>query len=1201
MKQVRLVLKKVLIVYVIIFIVLSSMSSSFARMYDAQCGEFLSKYARDFISQYCDGKSTSYEHVGFSTDDAPHWSGGAFGQGTFKGDCTNGVHYMYLKALGVDITQYGYGPSDDAIANLTGSYAQYWEPINLSDVQAGDVVLKSGHGELYIGNNENADFGNSPNCGKIKEGPGNFTHAFRPKFDVNPTGKVGNAEAEEENLSIYDENGFIYSGVAKIQEYKGSLPFGKWIIKMYTEILDYMIGIMTLGIKIVIVGWTAVIERLVIDGIVNAVTGITNKRDTGWNEDSSKKDEIDTQVEQEEKAETVTPPQATGNANNPNEYISEGMQGVADIGGNIQLKTDSRANVTIENMVYNKIPILDVNFFNFDSAGGAVVDQNGIIYIIKENIAMWYYIFRTLAIIIMMMVLIYLGIQMAISTVAEKKAVYKEMLLSWVAGFILVFAINYVMYAIIYANETFISWIVPKYEDGSEISLYESVRSKAYELKATTGFAGMIMYIILVYYGIRFLIVYFKRYLTLTILALMSPFVSVMYAINKINKKGKGGEVYGNWMKDFMYTTWLQSIHALIYTLFISIVLSLTETSVEGIFISFIFLHFMVKMDGVMRHIFGFVGGKNASKVGAVPPLMQQVGVVTGIKNSGAVQKVGSMYGNFMGKTVGEPFGKIVGKISDNIDKAKAEKSENDETIERGEEETKNKEKRGKRENKREETRKKRQRTWEEVKTGAKAAGGIAMTGMKGALVIPMLIVESPVGIALLSSTISSAENVKKLFEEARKKKIFPEPQPIPEYKRYKVKGVRSRNQKSAEKLRGRFNLLGINYNEEELDNPARPEMMREERRIIFGLGEGNQVIVGPTEGRRSLNLKEIKFDTFEEFLDSDEILTAQEGLALVRGMKKEDIARLSDGQKKKLAAKLGGNVLHLVSIEDEPAENVEEMLEAGELEKLEKYMGLLAEAQKQEEEIEQMYKELTARLDEEYAAMEAIDPEFAKSMQRKKTQELNRIAYVMSEPLSEKDISKAILNYKSEQQQFNPNQERLSQQDIRGITKALNDILKNKGTNMQMSEEFVKKVEKELTDWHRRTLEKQKTEEAKKEAREGVGTDVSAKNDQKSLKEKVKELNATDRNNPYALDNPNAPRQGGSKKDEGSSVDRLVKNIRNASRGASSKISKKAGSREIEFAKRIEKLQRISVQAMEMTGGELYNIDDVLRRLEIL
>ena len=61
------------------------------------------------------------------------------------------------------------------------------------------------------------------------------------------------------------------------------------------------------------------------------------------------------------------------------------------------------------------------------------------------------------------------------------------------------------------------------------------------------------------------------------------------------------------------------------------------------------------------------------------------------------------------------------------------------------------------------------------------------------------------------------------------------------------------------------------------------------------------------------------------------------------------------------------------------------------------------------------------------------------------------------------------------------------------------------------------------------------------------------------------------------------------------------MKNIRNASRGASSKISKTAGSREIEFAKRIEKLQRISVQAMEMTGGELYNIDDVLRRLDIL
>ena len=260
MKKVKSLIKRLIISYLIIFIALSSTASTQARMYDAQCGEFLSNYARDVIKKYCEG---------------------VFGKGTFKADCTNGVHYMYFKALGVDITKYGYGASDSAISNLNGSYSQYWEKIPLSAVKAGDVVLRAGHGELYIGNGQNANFGNSPNSGKIKSGPGNFTYAFRPKFDVNPTGSLG-ADAKEEDLNIYDANGFIYTGVPTISGYKNSAPFGKWIIKMLAEILDYLIGILTFGIRVVIVGWTAIVERVFIDGVVNAVTGVTDDRVDDW-------------------------------------------------------------------------------------------------------------------------------------------------------------------------------------------------------------------------------------------------------------------------------------------------------------------------------------------------------------------------------------------------------------------------------------------------------------------------------------------------------------------------------------------------------------------------------------------------------------------------------------------------------------------------------------------------------------------------------------------------------------------------------------------------------------------------------------------------------------------------------------------------------------------------------------------------------
>ena len=106
---------------------------------------------------------------------------------------------------------------------------------------------------------------------------------------------------------------------------------------------------------------------------------------------------------------------------------------------------------------------------------------------------------------------------------------------------------------------------------------------------------------------------YFKRFLTVIILAIMSPFVAVAYALEKVNKNGKGGEIYGNWFKDFLYSVMIQSIHALIYTLFISIILKLTEASLLGILLSFIFLGFMVRIDKVVRRIFG-LDGKNTGK-----------------------------------------------------------------------------------------------------------------------------------------------------------------------------------------------------------------------------------------------------------------------------------------------------------------------------------------------------------------------------------------------------------------------------------------------------------------------------------------------------------------------------------------------------------------------------------------------------------
>lgn len=1147
MKKIKRVVKKAIIVYIIIYLILASISSSYARTYDKECGEYVSQYARDFINKYCTPTETKTRYVLISK---ARWTGGAFGKGIFEACCNTGIRYMYELALGVELADYGWANSCSTDCEGLGNYPEFWEDVTSQTLQPGDIVFSTSHTEMYIGENQNANFGNSPYSGKIANGPrlgSDFSKAYRPKFDVNPTGTIPVGELEDEDLSIYDDNGFIYKGVASIEAYESSSTLLNWIINMLSQILDYLIGILTLGIRVVVVGWTAIIERFFIDGIINAVTGVTNKKDEKWVKDPATIDDIDEEVQADEaeeaKKEEANKLQDIGDPNNPDEYIGTGMQQISNIGDNIQLKTSSKANATIENIVYNKVPILDINFFNFESAGGAVVDEDGIIYVIKENVAMWYYIFRILAILIMLLILIYLGIKMAITTVTEKKAVYKEMLLSWIAGFILVFAISYIMYAIIHVNEEFISWVIPKYEDGTELSLYETVRSKAYSLKASTGFTGMIMYIVLVYYSIRFILMYFKRFLTVTILALLSPFMSVAYALEKVNKNGKGGEIYGNWFKDFLYSVIIQSIHALIYTVFISIILKLTETSFVGVLLAFFFLHFMVRIDSVVRKVFG-LNGKNGQKIalGDVKAGKELFKHATGDKSN--IKRIAGSYGNYLGKTVGRPFGKAIGAAGNAISNLGDRIHLGDEEIEIDPEEQKKRKQQ-------QEQRKERMKEYKEgAILGAKAGLNLAKTIGLGALVLPTIIAEPKMTTEILSAAVSSGAKTKKLLNELSQKTGGNiKPTTAGAGTRFTLGGIRPRNNRASERTRRRLEELGIRSK----------------------LVEGSEV-----GGENTI----------------------------------------TDAQRRNIAQTAGVTNLNLI---DSP--NLEEMLDqTQDITKTEEYAELLAQAHNLEKQLETSYKEIIGKIDGQIdEAARTISSEFAVRLQAQKAKELKTTAKIMSQPLSEKDIQRAMQNYKSKVPQFNPTAA-LSQADMEGITKEINAILEQKGEKIIMTREFSLKVQKELTENQRKRQE----EEERRANSQYVGQDMTShsaasrvnvqdvnemgqdgKSRRKTLKERVQEESEEDMSSPYSENNDNAPRQnttGSQKETAESATERLVKNIVNASKGVEGKESSEVIPKHLEFARNLDELRKIGEKISEVTGANNeFDLDDIFRRLEKL
>lgn len=126
--------------------------------------------------------------------------------------------------------------------------------------------------------------------------------------------------------------------------------------------------------------------------------------------------------------------------------------------------------ISPEEIFQNKIPLLDVNFFNpntyympdssadmYEQAQNnendtteediqaQVVEQLSTAAMLQSTISSWYLTLRNLALVILLSVLVYIGIRIIISSTAQDKAKYKERLTSWVVAVALLFFMHYIM------------------------------------------------------------------------------------------------------------------------------------------------------------------------------------------------------------------------------------------------------------------------------------------------------------------------------------------------------------------------------------------------------------------------------------------------------------------------------------------------------------------------------------------------------------------------------------------------------------------------------------------------------------------------------------------------------------------------------------------------------------------------------------
>lgn len=317
-----------------------------------------------------------------------------------------------------------------------------------------------------------------------------------------------------------------------------------------------------------------------------------------------------------------------------------------------------------ENIQIDSNDILSIDEGNVSSA-----------QVLHDIIAAWYVTLRTISLVGLLTVLVYIGIRILLSSVAEDKAKYKKLLMDWIVALCLIFVLHYIMsftlkitsklVEIFNNNSTedilcelpigisadmdgdghkkdlkkgFIYGITDgttasglekiKREDvpNSEIGIerpyllsnfvgYLRIGVNLYDVDGKQALGSLIMYTVIVIYTVVFTFQYLKRVFIMAFLTLIAPLVALTYPIDKV--KDGSAQAFNFWLREYVFNALIQVIHLLIYTVVVS---SVYELAIKHPIYALVALGCMIPMENLVRKMFGF------EKAGTVSTLASAAG-----------------------------------------------------------------------------------------------------------------------------------------------------------------------------------------------------------------------------------------------------------------------------------------------------------------------------------------------------------------------------------------------------------------------------------------------------------------------------------------------------------------------------------------------------------------------------------------------
>lgn len=266
--------------------------------------------------------------------------------------------------------------------------------------------------------------------------------------------------------------------------------------------------------------------------------------------------------------------------------------------------------LSVSKILFNEVDITNVNFF--ESSSDSTVSQ------IRHNVAIWYYAIRNIAAVALLVILIYVGIRMALSTIAEDRAKYRQMLQDWAVSLALLFVLHFIMIFVININNAFVE--IFKNGAGTATDASEQFFNNALSWGFTEGIGNAFAYLFLVGMTFIFLLSYIKRMITIGFLIVIAPLVTVTYSIDKMGDSKS--QALNSWFKEFVYNILIQPFQCIGYIVLAKTAVDLlngtggSNATLKDALIAIMLLFFVFQSEKIIKHIFHFDSKTMAETVG---------------------------------------------------------------------------------------------------------------------------------------------------------------------------------------------------------------------------------------------------------------------------------------------------------------------------------------------------------------------------------------------------------------------------------------------------------------------------------------------------------------------------------------------------------------------------------------------------------